>query len=118
VYGYSINCLTFFFKVFVAMFGVCVILFADRRHPADDEKKTTTTTTMARPLKTKESLGAMNSVRFPIRLDLFLCTDSVARGVSKSDIIREALEAYYAPVVQVKQVSKPAKAKAKAKAKA
>jgi hypothetical protein len=72
---------------------------------------------MARPLKTKESLGAMNSVRFALSLDAMLCKDAEARGVSKSDIIRAALEAYYAPAVKVTQVAKPAKAKAKAKAK-
>ena len=72
---------------------------------------------MARPLKTKESLGAMNSVRFALSIDRMLCKDAETRGVSKSDIIRAALEAYYAPVVQVTQITKPAKAKAKAKAK-
>lgn len=73
---------------------------------------------MARPLTLKTKLGAMNSVRLEISLDTMLCKDAEARGVSKSDIIRAALEAYYAPAVQVTQVSKPAKAKAKAKAKA
>lgn len=73
---------------------------------------------MARPLKTKESLGAMNSVRFPISLDKTLCDQASALNISKSDIIRAALEAYLAPAVRVVQVVKPAKAKAKAKAKA
>jgi len=73
---------------------------------------------MARPLKTKESLGAMNSVRFAISLDAMLCKDAKARKISKSDIIRAALEAYYSAAVSVTQVAAPAKAKAKAKAKA
>lgn len=64
---------------------------------------------MARPLKTKESLGAMNSVRFAISLDTMLCKDAEASKISKSDIIRAALEAYYAPAVSVAQVAKVAK---------
>lgn len=71
---------------------------------------------MARPLKTKESLGAMNSIRLPLTLDQALCADAKARGISKSDIIRAVLGAYYVPSVQVTQVAAPAKAKAKAKA--
>jgi hypothetical protein len=73
---------------------------------------------MARPLKTKSPLGAMNSVRFELWLDAMLCNDSIARGVSKSDIIREAVMAKYAPAVQVTQVAKPAKPAKPAKAKA
>lgn len=70
---------------------------------------------MARPLKTKSPLGAMNSVRFEIDLDTLLCEAASARGVSKSEIIREALASFLKPQVSVVQV-KPAKAKAKAKA--
>ena len=109
-------------KVFLPMFMVCGNMFPDRRHPANDENKPDArltkggkTTTMARPLKNKAPLGAMNSVRFDLALDTMLCSDAQARGISKSDIIRQALEAYYAPAFKVTQV-KPAKAKAKAKA--
>jgi hypothetical protein len=96
---------------------VLFCLQIEGNHADDEKKSTTTTTTMARPLKTKSPLGAMNSVRFELSIDAMLCKDSVARGVSKSDIIRAAVAAYYAPAVQVTQVAAPAKAKAKAKAK-
>jgi hypothetical protein len=75
---------------------------------------------MARPLKSKEPLGAMNSIRFAISVDKALHDDAKARGITKSDILRAIVDAYYAPSVRVTQVlvAKPAKPAKPAKAKA
>jgi len=73
---------------------------------------------MARPTKFTESMGAKVVFRLPLNLDEKLRADGIAKGVSISELLREAVALMYAPQVQVSQVKQVTKAKAKAKAKA
>ena len=61
-------------------------------------------------------MGAKVVFRLPLNLDETLRADAIAKGVSISDLLREAVALMYAPKVQVTQLQPIAKAKAKAKA--
>jgi hypothetical protein len=73
--------------------------------------------TMARPTKNSEAMGAKVVFRLPLNIDEQLRADAIAKGVSISELLRNAVESFYAPKVQVVQVKQVTKAKAKAKAK-
>jgi hypothetical protein len=72
---------------------------------------------MARPTKFTESMGAKVVFRLPLNLDEMLRADGIAKGVSISELLREAVALKYAPQVQVTQVQPVTKIKAKTKAK-
>ena len=71
---------------------------------------------MARPTTFTESMGAKVVFRLPLNLDEKLRADAIAKGVSISELLREAVALMYAPQVQVTQVQPVTKTKAKAKA--
>lgn len=63
-------------------------------------------------------MGAKVVFRLPLNIDEQLRADAIAKGVSISELLRNAVESFYAPKVQVVQVKQVAKAKTKTKAKA
>lgn len=63
-------------------------------------------------------MGAKVVFRLPLNIDEQLRADAIAKGVSISELLRNAVESFYAPKVQVVQVKQVAKSKSKSKSKA